>query len=134
MSVARSSLVGNTAPKEKALFRPCSHECLRRFTRHEELDLELARLREEKRQHETEIARLVEAIATGRGGSSLADAIAGRKRKFRQITDRLVEPGRGSLKEKLDELRTFTVSRLADLRRSGPNICQSTPSDWLPRS
>ena len=37
--------------------------------------------------------------------------------KIRQITDRLVEPGPGSLKEKLDELRTFAVSRLADLRR-----------------
>jgi hypothetical protein len=85
--------------------------------RHEELDLELGRLREEKRQHETEIARLVEAIATGRGSSSLTEAIAEREKKIRQITDRLVEPGRGSLQEKLDELRTFAVSRLTDLRR-----------------
>lgn len=37
--------------------------------------------------------------------------------KIRQITDRLVEPGRGSLQEKLEELRTFAASRLTDFRR-----------------
>jgi hypothetical protein len=61
--------------------------------------------------------KLVDAIATGRGGSSLTEAIAEREKKIRQITDRLVEPGPGSLQEKLDELRTFAVSRLTDLRR-----------------
>ncbi len=83
----------------------------------EELDLELARLREEKKQHETEIARLVEAIATAKDSSSLTEAIAEREKKIRQITDRLVEPGPGSLQEKLDERRTFAASRLTDLRR-----------------
>ena len=85
--------------------------------RHEELNLELGCLRDEKRQHETEIARLVEAIATGKGGPSLTEAIAEREKKIQQITNRLVEPGPGSLQEKLDELRTFAVSRLTDLRR-----------------
>jgi hypothetical protein len=34
----------------------------------------------------------------------------------RAITDKLVEPGAGSLQEKLDELRTFAVERLTQLR------------------
>jgi hypothetical protein len=33
-------------------------------------------LRDEKNRHETEIARLVEAIATGKGGPSFDEAIA----------------------------------------------------------
>ncbi len=59
----------------------------------------------------------MEAIATGKGGSNLTEAIAEREKKVREITNRLVEPGPGSLREKLDELRTFAVSRLADLHR-----------------
>ena len=85
--------------------------------RHDELRSELARMQDEKKQHETEIARLVEAIATGKGGPSLTEAIAEREKKIQRITDRLAEPGPGSLHERLEALRTFAVSRLADLRR-----------------
>jgi DNA invertase Pin-like site-specific DNA recombinase len=85
--------------------------------KHEELHSELARLREEKQRHEAEIARLVEAIATGKGGSGLTEAIAEREKKIREIMNRLVEPGFNSLQEKLDELKTFAVSRLTHLRK-----------------
>ena len=84
---------------------------------HDELNSELAQLRDESRRHETEIARLVEAIATGRGGSSLTEAIAEREKKIRQIADRLVGVGSGSMQDKLGELREFAISRLSNLRK-----------------
>ena len=84
--------------------------------RHEELNSELALLRDKKLQHETEIARLVQAIAIGKGSPSLTAAIAERERKIQQLTNRLVEPGPDSLQERLDELRAFAVSRLTNLR------------------
>jgi len=43
-------------------------------------------------------------------------AIAEREARIRAITDKLVEPGPGSLQEKLDELRTLAISRLTRLR------------------
>src|SRR5271166_814942 len=67
---------------------------------HDELDSKLDRLHDEKKHHETEIGRLVDAIATGKGGQSLTQAIAERERKIQQITNRLLEPGPGSLHEK----------------------------------
>ena len=36
---------------------------------------------------------------------------------MRAITDKLIEPGPGSLQEKLDEFRTFALGRLTKLRR-----------------
>jgi hypothetical protein len=39
-----------------------------------------------------------------------------REARLRKITNQAVEPGPCSLKEKLDELRNFAVSRLAHLR------------------
>jgi hypothetical protein len=43
-------------------------------------------------------------------------AITEREVRIRAITDKLVEPGPDSLQEKLDELRTFAVVRLTQLR------------------
>jgi len=40
----------------------------------------------------------------------------GREARLREITNQAVEPGPDSLKEKLDELRDFAVSRLTLLR------------------
>jgi len=43
-------------------------------------------------------------------------AITEREARIRAITDKLVEPELGSLQEKLEELRTFAVERLTQLR------------------
>jgi site-specific DNA recombinase len=84
--------------------------------RHANLDNEVARLRERSRQLDAEIARLVEAIAQGQGPASLTVAIAEREKELRAITNRMLEPGPGTLQAKLDELRDFALSRLSNLR------------------
>ncbi len=85
-----------------------------RFT---ELDESLSKMRERKHQLETEIARLVKSIADGNGTQSLTLAIGEREREMRAITDSLLEQHPNSIRAKLDDLRTFAVSRLTDLRR-----------------
>jgi site-specific DNA recombinase len=85
-----------------------------RFT---ELDGHLSKMSERKRQLEIEIARLVRAIADGNGSQSLTSAIGEREKEMRAITDSLLERHPNSIRGELDELRTFAVSRLTDLRR-----------------
>jgi len=79
---------------------------------HEELNAELARTRHRKQQIECEIKRLVDAIAQGQASQSFMAAIGERETELRAVTNRLLEPGPGSLQARLDELRTFAVSRL----------------------
>ena len=83
---------------------------------HEELSAELERTRQRKQQIEEEIARLVNAIAEGQPSKSLMTAIGERENELRSITNKLLEPGPGSLRATLDELRTFAVSRLTKIR------------------
>jgi site-specific DNA recombinase len=85
-----------------------------RFT---ELDEGLSKMRQRKHQLETEIARLVKSIADGNGTQSLTSAIGERENEMRAITDSLLDRHPNSVRAKLDELRTFAVSRLTDLRR-----------------
>ena len=77
----------------------------------------IEQLRQRKHQIEAEIARLVQAIADGQGSKSLTAAIGERERELRGIADKLLEPRRGSLRSTLDELRTFAVSRLTNIRK-----------------
>ena len=44
------------------------------------------------------------------------EAISERERELRAITNKLLEPGPGSLQATLDELRNFAISRLAKIR------------------
>jgi len=60
---------------------------------------------------------LIQAIADGQGSQSLTAAIGERERELRSITDKLLEPRPGSLRFTLDELRTFAVARLTDIRK-----------------
>jgi site-specific DNA recombinase len=83
---------------------------------HEKLNAELERMRQRKHQVEGEIKRLVNAIAEGQPSQSLMTAIGERESELRAITNRLVEPGLGSLQATLDELRNFAISRLAKIR------------------
>ena len=84
--------------------------------RHETLNSELKELGEEKHRIEAELKRLVETIAMGTASPSVMSAITEREARIRVITDKLVEPGPGSLQEKLEELRRFAVERLTQLR------------------
>jgi hypothetical protein len=84
--------------------------------RHEALSCQLLALREEKRRIQYEIANLVEAIAAGKGSPSVMAAIAEREEKIREITDRLIEDGPESFQQKLDDLRTFALQRLSNIR------------------
>ena len=83
---------------------------------HEELNAELARTRHRQQQIECEIKRLVDAIAQGQASQSFMAAIGERETELRAVTNRLLEPGPGSLQARLDELRTFAVSRLTKIR------------------
>ena len=83
---------------------------------HEKLNAELERMRQRKHQLETELARLVNAIAEGQPSQSFMTAIAERERELQTITNKLLEPGPGSLRATLDELRNFAISRLTKIR------------------
>jgi len=84
--------------------------------RHEAFESGLKALRDEKQRIEAELKRLVEMIAVGSGSPTIIAAITEREGRLRKITNQVIEPGPGSLQEKLDELRTFAVSRLTRLR------------------
>jgi site-specific DNA recombinase len=83
---------------------------------HDAFELGLKSLREEKQRIELELKRLVDLIATGSGSVSIMAAITEREGRLREILNQLTEPGPNSLQAKLDELRTFAVSRLTRLR------------------
>ena len=83
---------------------------------HESFESGLKTLRDEKQRIETELKRLVEMIAVGNGSTSVMAAIIEREARLRQILNQVIEPGPASLQEKLEELRTFAVSRLTRLR------------------
>jgi hypothetical protein len=78
---------------------------------HEKLKAELERMRQRKLQLEAELARLVNAIAEGQPSQSFMTAIGEREKELQAITNKLVEPGPGSLRTTLDELRTLTKIR-----------------------
>ena len=55
-------------------------------------------------------------IVAGNGSRTILASITEREIRLREIRDQIIRPGQASLDEKLDELRTFAVSRLACLR------------------
>jgi site-specific DNA recombinase len=82
-----------------------------------DVDDGLSKMQERKHQLETEIARLVKALAAGHGTQSVTAAIGERERELRGVTESLLERHPNSIRVKLDELRTFAMSRLTDLWR-----------------
>ncbi len=92
---------------------PMKEELEQRFAA---LDAELEKLRERKRKLEAEVGSLVQAIADGQPSQSIIAAIGERERELGEISDRLLEPRPGFLHGSLEELRTFAVSRLKNLR------------------
>jgi hypothetical protein len=65
---------------------------------HEKLNAELERMRQRKMHLEAELVRLVNAIAEGQPSQSFMTAIEERERELQTITDKLIEPGSGSLR------------------------------------
>lgn len=89
-------------------------ELERRFN---ELDDTLSQMRERKQQLETEIARLIRAIADGSGSESIMAAIGERERELKAITDDFLERRPTSIQAKLGELRKFAVGEMSELRQ-----------------
>jgi hypothetical protein len=54
-------------------------------------------------------------LPKGKPSQSLMTAIGERESELRAITNRLVEPGPGSLQATLDELRNFAISPLVKI-------------------
>jgi chromosome segregation ATPase len=86
----------------------------RRFA---EMDSALEILRRRKQQLESEISRLVQAIAEGQGSQSIMAAIGEREKELRAISDQLLEKRPRSVRATLEELRMFAISRLTNLRK-----------------
>jgi hypothetical protein len=71
-----------------------------------------------------------QAIAEGRASKSVIKAISEREGELKSITDRLLEPGLGSLVDRLENLRATALQRLANLRKlvSHPQNVEETPA------
>jgi hypothetical protein len=99
--------------------------------RHEALSCQLLALREEKRRIQSEIANMVEAIASGKGSPSVMAAITDREEKIREITDRLIEPGPESFQASLSTKAQYENSgnRMRSSRSCGsPRLLR--PVTW----
>lgn len=80
------------------------------------IDAALACLRQRKQALDSELKHLTDALVQGRQSQSIMAAVGERETELRSITDRLLEPRPRTLRVKLDELRTFAVSRLTKIR------------------
>lgn len=65
---------------------------------------------------EGELRNLAEVISSGNRSPTVIAAIDEREARIRSITNQLVEPGPGSLEEKLDELRDLALTHLDQMR------------------
>ncbi len=79
---------------------------------------ELERMRRQKRKLEVEINRLAEGLAAGsemRPPAVIIAKINEREQELRAITDQLLASQPGSVQARLNDIRSFVLSRLADL-------------------
>jgi hypothetical protein len=77
---------------------------------------ELARIRTRKLELASELERLTDSIAHGQMSQRIMNAIGEREKGLSEITSKHFEPGPGSLRAKLEELRKFALSRLSKIR------------------
>jgi hypothetical protein len=77
---------------------------------------EPVRLRNQRDQLEVELRRLTDAVAQAAGSSFLLLAIREREREVREITDRLPSDRPESVDLEWQEMRSFVVERLHDIR------------------
>jgi site-specific DNA recombinase len=82
------------------------------------LDGELAQMRRRKTEIEFEVRNLTEAIAkSGYQSHSVMRQIADREQELSEITNRLLDSEAGSVHARVEEIRKFALSQLADLRQ-----------------
>lgn len=87
-------------------------------SRFEAMDIEREALRKRKRALETEIERLIQALAAGGGSrppAAVIDAINEREEELRSIGDRLLQGSHDSIQAQGD-VRKFVMSKLSNLR------------------
>ena len=82
----------------------------------EKMSSELAQMRERKTKIEAELRRLAETAARTGPSGFLIEAINDREQQLRDITDRLLSTGPGSVESHLAEIRAFVTKRLSDLQ------------------
>jgi site-specific DNA recombinase len=82
-----------------------------------DLSTELGRMSERKRQLETELQRLLAAVAESGHSPVLLSAIASREAEIKEINEKLLSAQPGSLDTELTNIRRFVSEKLLDLRR-----------------
>ena len=82
----------------------------------ENLSGELAQMRERKETIEAELRRLTATAAQTGPSPFLIEAINDRERQLRDITERLLSAGPGSVESHLTGIREFVTKRLSDLQ------------------
>ena len=75
-----------------------------------------SRIQERRTQLETEVRRLVDAVAQNGASKFLLDAIGGRERALREISSQGLFDGQQSVDAELAEIRGYVTTRLADIR------------------
>jgi site-specific DNA recombinase len=81
---------------------------------------DLEGLRKRKRELETEVQRLTQALAFGnsaRPPAAIVAAIGDKEREINAIHEKLLGPGPESLEARVQSIRQFAMSRLTDVRR-----------------
>jgi hypothetical protein len=73
-------------------------------------------MRERKSKIEAELGRLTATAAQTGPSAFLVEAINDRERQLRDITERLLSAGPGSLESHLSGIRQFVAKRLSDLQ------------------
>ena len=94
----------------------------------ENLSVELVQMRERKEKIEAELRRLTATAAQTGPSPFLIEAINGRERQLRDITERLLSAGPGSVESHLAGVREFVTKRLSDLQEllSGETMLAKT--------
>jgi hypothetical protein len=77
---------------------------------------DLVAMRQRKTRLETEVRRLVAAVAESGHSKSLLDEIARRESELQGITDRLLSASPESIEARIGEMRTFVADGLDNLR------------------
>lgn len=82
----------------------------------DDLGGDLDRMRRRKDELEREVANLAHAVAQGDFSPALRAALADREREIGEITAKLLESRPDSLRAKLQNLRSFVVLHMRDIR------------------
>jgi site-specific DNA recombinase len=81
-----------------------------------DMSTELDQMRKRQEVIKVELRRLTSAVAQSGHSAFLLEAIADREREHREITERLVASGGGSLQEEISDLKRFVTQRLANIQ------------------